>query len=330
MEFFEKPSAAQLNAAFPYQRLTITGKSGDALWHQLYRLRLAADDDAKEDNKLVARDLTRARREATALAVVAAYNEDRRRPIPLFSVREDDDSRRCAFIAICDGQSGGWRAEDRSTFEPLADALAEEGGRLVVLSQKHRDVTPDLVLVSPHVDVEKTSDSFAVSSLKASGAIVYCNGRNSFWAAFAENDDDDDTKEAPSAARRPRRRGAAAAPVAPPKPVKSPEEIADLTVFCAGRAREPPGRAGRRRAVVPGALLVLRAEPDGSGGHSYYYHQEGRGAGEHWQDGPPVLWRVLPDERLRQVEPGLLAEGSADGLVRRRRRHGGGGLDSIT
>merc|ERR1719271_1524650 len=59
MEFFEKPSAAQLNAAFPYQRLTITGKSGDALWHQLYRLRLAADDDAKEDNKLVARDLTR-------------------------------------------------------------------------------------------------------------------------------------------------------------------------------------------------------------------------------------------------------------------------------
>ena len=99
------------------------------------------------------------------------------------------------------------------------------------MSQKHRDVTPDLVLVSPHVDVEKTSDSFAVSSLKASGAIVYCNGRNSFWAAFAENDDDDDTKEAPSAARRPRRRGAAAAPVAPPKPVKSPEEIADLPCF---------------------------------------------------------------------------------------------------
>jgi len=91
-------------------------------------------------------------------------------------------------------------------------------------------VTPDLVLVSPHVDVEKTSDSFAVSSLKASGAIVYCNGRNSFWAAFAENDDDDDTKEAPSAARRPRR-GAVRAPVAPPKPVKSPEEIAALPCF---------------------------------------------------------------------------------------------------
>ena len=44
------------------------------------------------------------------------------------------------------------------------------------------------MLVSPHVDVEKTSDSFAVSSLKARGAIVYCNGRNSLWAAFAEND----------------------------------------------------------------------------------------------------------------------------------------------
>ena len=219
MEFFEKPSAAQLNAAFPYQRLTITGKSGDALWHQLYRLRLAADDDAKEDNKLVARDLTRARREATALAVVAAYNEDRTRHIPLFSVREDDSSRRCAFIAICDGQSGGWRAEDRSTFEPLADALAEEGGRLVVLSQKHRDVTPDLVLVSPHVDVESlgTRDGPLRDStpLKESGAIVYCNGRNGFWVAFAEkddDDDDDDTEEAPSVARRPRR--GAVAPLA--------------------------------------------------------------------------------------------------------------------
>ena len=113
--------------------------------------------------------------------------------------------------------------------------MAALGGLLVVLSKKHRNVDLDLVLVSPHVDVESlgTRDGPLRDStpLKESGAIVYCNGRNSFWAAFAENDDDDDTKEAPSAARRPRRRGAAAAPVAPPKPVKSPEEIADLPCF---------------------------------------------------------------------------------------------------
>ena len=131
MEFFEKPSRAELDAAFPYEHLTITGKIRDALWHPLWLLRLAADDDAKEDNKLVARDLTRAQREATALAVVDAWNKDPTQPIPVFSVREGDGSRRCAFIAICDGQSGGWlRAEDRSTFEPFADAVAAEGGVL--------------------------------------------------------------------------------------------------------------------------------------------------------------------------------------------------------
>ena len=101
------------------------------------------------------------------------------------------------------------------------------------MNPDHRDVNLDLVLVSPHVDVESlgTRDGPLRDStpLKESGAIVYCNGRNGFWVAFAEkddDDDDDDTEEAPSVARRPRR-GA----VAPLKPVKSPEEIAALPCF---------------------------------------------------------------------------------------------------
>ena len=237
MEFFEKPSRAELDAAFPYKNLTVTGRVGDALWHPLYRLRLAADDDAKEDNKLVARDLTRARREVTALAVVDAWNKDRTRPVPVFSVREGDGSRRCAFVAIEDGRAASrFRAEDCSTLEPLADAVAAAGGRLVVVQKQHRaDVDDlDLLLVSPHVDVDSLGKtSTASTSLKVNGVIVYGNGRNSFWAAFAENDDNDDAKdEAPSVARpRRARRSAAAAPVAPPKPVKSPEEIADLPCF---------------------------------------------------------------------------------------------------
>ena len=199
MEFFEKPSAAQLNAAFPYQRLTITGKSGDALWHQLYRLRLAADDDAKEDNKLVARDLTRARREATALAVVAAFNEDPSQPIPVFSV-VDGVSRRCAFVAIDDGRPASrFRAEDSSLFEQLADAVALAGGRFGVLKADHRNGVQDLdvVLVSPHIDVEiMGTQSWALTSLKVGCRIVYCNGRSSFWAALAEEDDDDEDDDA--------------------------------------------------------------------------------------------------------------------------------------
>jgi hypothetical protein len=230
MENFPKPSRAQLDAAFPYERLTITGKIRDALWHPLWLRRLAADDDAKEDNKLVARDLTRARRKATALAVVDDWNKDPTQPVPVFSV-VDGGSRRCAFVAIDDGESGGWRADDRSTFEPLTDAVAAAGGLLVNLNSAHRDVGLDLVLVSPHTELGKTGDSQV--DLKLNGRVVFGNARNWFWAALAEqgdDDDDDDTEEAPSAARRPRR-GAAAAPVAPPKPVKSPQEIADLPCF---------------------------------------------------------------------------------------------------
>ena len=70
-----------------------------------------------------------------------------------------------------------------------------------------------------------------------------------------------------------------------------------------------------RRGAVPGALLVLRAEPDGP--ERQAKDPTRRGARE---DGPPALRRVLPDERLRQVEPGLPAEGPAEDLVRLRGR----------
>ena len=58
MEFFEKPSRAELDAAFPYKRLTITGNIGDALWDPFWQLRLAADNDAKGELVPVSRALT--------------------------------------------------------------------------------------------------------------------------------------------------------------------------------------------------------------------------------------------------------------------------------
>ena len=235
MEFFEKPSRAELDAAVPYERLTITGKIGDALWHPLWLGRLAADDAAKEDNKLVARDLTHKRRDATALAVVDVWNQDQTQPVPVLSVLEEGGSRRCAIVAIADGTKR--RADDSPTLEPLADAVAAAGGLLVVRQKEHRanNVDLDLLLVSPHVDVDSLGKTSVASNfLKVRGRIVYCNGKNSVWAALAEEDDDDEDDDseddAPSAARRPRR-GAVRAPVAPPKPVKSPEEIAAFQCF---------------------------------------------------------------------------------------------------
>ena len=238
MEHFAKPSRAQLDAAFPYERLTITGKIGDALWHPLWLGRLAADDDAKEENKSVARDLAHKRREATALAAVRAWNKDNTQPAPVLSVLEGV-SRRCALVAVVhirDGRSGGkQRAWDCSSLEPLSDAVAAAGGLLVAMAETHRDGDLDLVLVSPHIDVDSLGQTSAAStSLKVRGRIVYGNGKNSVWAALAEEGDDDEDDDAeddePSAARRPRR-GAARAPVAPPKPVKSPEEIAVVPCF---------------------------------------------------------------------------------------------------
>ena len=210
MENFPKPSRAELDAAFPYKRLTITGNIGDALWDPFWQLRLAADNDAKGELVPVARALTHKRRDATAWEAVDAWNQDQTQPVPVLSVLEEEGSRRCAIVAIADGTKR--RADDSPTLEPLADAVAALGGLLVVLSKKHRNVDLDLVLVSPHVDVESlgTRDGPLRDStpLKESGAIVYCNGRNGFWVAFAEKDDDDDddnTEEAPSVARRPRR-----------------------------------------------------------------------------------------------------------------------------
>ena len=230
MEYFAKPSRAQLDAAFPYERLTITGNIGDALWDPFWQLRLAADDDAKGELVTVARALAHKRRDATAWEAVDAWNQDRTQPVPVLSVLEEGGSRRCAILVIADGTTR--RADDYPALEPLADAVAAAGGRLVVLKADHRDADLDLVLVSPHVDV-KSLGTWASTSLKASGAIVYGNGRNSFWAALAEEDDDDEDDdaedEAPSVASRPRR--GARVPVAPPKPVKSPEEIAALPCF---------------------------------------------------------------------------------------------------
>ena len=239
MENFPKPSRAQLDAAFPYECLTVTGKIDDPLWDPCWRQLLALDDDAHGDTVMMARDLAHKRREATALAAVRAWNKDNTQPAPVLSVLEGN-SRRCALVAVVhirDGRSGGKkRAWDCSVLEPLSDAVAAAGGLLVAMAETHRDGDLDLVLVSPHIDVESLGNTSAAStSLKERGRIVYCNGKNCVWAALAEEGDDDDDDdaddEAPSIANRPRRGGAAAVPVAPPKPVKSPEEIAAAPCF---------------------------------------------------------------------------------------------------
>ena len=184
---FATPTDADLDAAVPYEKLTINSARGGPLFAPIWRRRLALDDKNADDTWTVSRDALRATRVATAKAVVAACNEDETLPVPPFSIALNDGSglRRCALVAFSSELKANpiKRTEDTHEYGPMADEVAAAGGVFVALDalDERRGSRPDIVLVGHGISFKAHGP--VVTALKLDARVVYVNWKHGEYGA---------------------------------------------------------------------------------------------------------------------------------------------------
>ena len=236
---FATPTDADLDAAVPYKKLTINGEPDGPLFAPIWKERLALDDEYAEKTWTQSRDALRAMRDATAKAVVAAWNAEKTGPPPVFSIALDDGSgdRRCACVAFSSGlaQNPHKRTEDTYEYGAVADAVAAAGGVFVALDPSERwSPSLDLVLVGRGTDC---GACHRLMTLKADARVVFVNWQNSEHGAESYPGTIGSLvgrRMAPAvgslAQSRPKR-GAAPAAATPAAPTESAAELAEAPCF---------------------------------------------------------------------------------------------------
>ena len=235
---FATPADADLDAAVPYEKLTINGASDGPLFAPIWEERLDDDDEHDDGTWEESRDALRATRIAAALAAVAAWNVEKEGPAPVFSIARGDGSgeRRCARVTLFH-RSGG-NSEDTHEYEPMANAVAAAGGVFVALDDRWggaKAVRADVVLMGR--GARFSSKGATITALKLDSRIVHVNWRNSEHGAESHPGTPGSLfgrSAAPAsgsiAQGRPKR-GAAPAAATPAAPAESAAELAAAPCF---------------------------------------------------------------------------------------------------
>jgi len=237
---FATPTDADLDAAVPYEKLTINGAADGPLFAPIWEERLDDDDENDDGTWEDSRDASRATRLATALAAVAAWNLEKEGPPPVFSVLLDAESgeRRCARVAMSSelAANPNKRTEDTDEYGPVADAVAEAGGVLVALLNEGRAPPyPDVVLVGRGTNC--SAPGTVMTTLKLDARVVSVNWQNSEHGAESHPGSVGSlfgrrgVAAAGSLAGSRARRGAAPAAATPAAPAESVAELAAAPCF---------------------------------------------------------------------------------------------------